>query len=218
MSSTDKEKIQALEAQLLDLQGQLEAERAGHERYRELTRTNLAEMSWKKDNDTLRAKLESAIKELEWYSNPANFVIHEDTNACEPDHEGDLYPLGARARIVLDKLKRDPFPDTDNSILKARLSAARQAFHDIATALTFKTDTALGRSYKMLQEIAQDGFEVLEGKRPVPGSLVHDDLNRSTHLLRQCAKMLEREAVFHTKWEEEEEQVLSQTKEFLAKL
>jgi hypothetical protein len=70
----------------------------------------------------------------------------------------------------------------------------------------------------MLQEIAQDGFEVLEGKRPVPGSLVHDDLNRSTHLLRQCAKMLEREAVFHTKWEEEEEQVLSQTKEFLAKL
>jgi len=57
MSYSPEEKIVNLQMQLLDLQGQLEAERGGHERYRELTRTNLAETAWKQDNDKLRAEL-----------------------------------------------------------------------------------------------------------------------------------------------------------------
>lgn len=56
----------ALQARVEKLEVQLEAERAGHDRYRELTRSNLAETKWKKENARLVAERDELKITLEW--------------------------------------------------------------------------------------------------------------------------------------------------------
>ena len=72
---------------------ELKAEVASHARYRRLVRSNLAEQSWKKNNDQLRAAAERAVVALERIAGRINKTMLADccvNKSCLTHFEGGV--------------------------------------------------------------------------------------------------------------------------------
>ena len=102
------------------LRAQLKAEKEAHERHSSLNGELVAKLEEAQvqaahiqgefnlrdrqarrcadDYGALQARLEGALGIIEFYSKPENFEL-----GLEPDKDGDLYPMGAKARVFLDQ-------------------------------------------------------------------------------------------------------------------